>query len=134
MAVPVARRQLLAEPAKLVVSVSTVAAAVALVLLLSGLRRGIGEQVTTYIDHQPAVMVAQAGTRGFQAQTSILDEATVRRITGVRGVRDAAPITQGYAMLELHSRRVLALMIGYEPGRGGGPWQLESGREPRASG
>jgi YHS domain-containing protein len=39
--VPVARRQLLAEPAKLVVAVLAVGAAVALVLLLSGLRRGL---------------------------------------------------------------------------------------------
>lgn len=54
--VPVAWRQLRAEPAKLVVALVAVAAAVSLVLLLSGLRRGMGEQVTTYLDHQPAVV------------------------------------------------------------------------------
>jgi hypothetical protein len=47
--VPVARRQLLAEPAKLIVAVLAVAAAVALVLLLSGLRRGPGKQATIYL-------------------------------------------------------------------------------------
>lgn len=47
--VPVARRQLAAEPAKLAVSVLAIAAAVAVVLLLTGLRRGMGEQVTLYI-------------------------------------------------------------------------------------
>ena len=134
MSVPVARRQLLAEPAKLVVAVGAVGAAVALVLLLSGLRRGIGEQVTTYVDRQPPVIVAQAGTRGFQAQTSILDSRRVDLIAAVDGVADAAPITQGYAMLRLHSRRVLALLIGYDRGRRGGPWALATGRDPRTDG
>ena len=61
--VPVAWRQLLAEPAKLVVAV---AAAVARVLLLSGLRRGIGQQVT-YLGRQPPVLVGQVRARAFQA-------------------------------------------------------------------
>lgn len=69
--VPVARRQLLSEPAKLIVALLAVAAAVALVLLLTGLRRGLGQQATIYLDHQPAVLVGQAGTRDFLSQTSV---------------------------------------------------------------
>ena len=69
--VPVARRQLLAEPAKLAVSVVAIAAAVALVLLLTGLRRGIGEQVTLYLDRQPGLLVGQAGARNFIGQASV---------------------------------------------------------------
>jgi len=132
--VPVARRQLLAERAQLVVAVLAVGAAVALVLLLSGLRRGIGEQETVYLDHQPAVLVGQSGTRDFLSQTSVLPENLGARIAAVPGVQDAAPISEGYAMLSLHGRRVLTLLIGYDQGRGGGRWQLESGREPRAFG
>jgi putative ABC transport system permease protein len=131
-AVPVARRQLLKEPAKLAVTVLAVAAAVALVLLLSGLRRGIGQQVTLYIDHQPPVLVAQAGARDFMAQTSVLPEALGARIERVPGVAAATPISQQFAMLTLHERRVLALLIGYDPGKPGGPWRLASGRRPRA--
>lgn len=64
-AVPVARRQLLADPAKLIVALVAVAAAVALVLLLSGLRRGMGEQATIYLDHQPpAPPTVASSTRG----------------------------------------------------------------------
>jgi putative ABC transport system permease protein len=128
--VPVAWRQLRAEPAKLVVALVAVAAAVALVLLLSGLRRGIGEQVTTYLDHQPAVVVGQEGTRDFVAQTSVLSQQTATQIARVVGVADASPISEGYAMLGLHSKRVLTLLIGYDPGRLGGPWQLAEGRQP----
>lgn len=132
--VPVARRQLLAERPKLVVAVLAVGAAVALVLLLSGLRRGIGEQVTVYLDHQPPVLVGQSGARDFLSQTSVLPENLAARIAAVPGVRDATPISEGYAMLSLHGRRVLTLLIGYDQGRRGGPWELQSGREPRAFG
>ena len=132
--VPVARRQLLSEPAKLVVAVLAVGAAVAWVLLLSGLRRGLGEQATVYLDRQPPVLVGQAGTRDFLSQTSVLPDAVARRLGRVAGVADAAPISEGYAMLRLHGRRVLTLLIGYDQGRRGGPWSLARGRRPLARG
>lgn len=75
--VPVARRQLLAQPRKLTVALIAVAAAETLVLLLGGLRRGIGEQVTTYLDRQPPVLVGQAGAQDFLSQTSVLLPETV---------------------------------------------------------
>ncbi len=131
-AVPIARRQLLSEPAKVVVALVAVAAAVTLVLLLSGLRRGMGEQVTVYLDHQPPVLVATAGARDFVAQTSILRERTAAQVSRVAGVADAAPITEGFAMFSLHERRVLTLLVGYDPDQRGGPWRLAEGRRPNA--
>ncbi|HEU5065563.1 MAG TPA: ABC transporter permease [Gaiellaceae bacterium] len=132
--VPIARRQLLSERSKLAVTVLAVAAAVALVLLLSGLRRGIGEQVTLYVDRQPPVLVAQAGARNFLAQTSVLPEGLGKRVERVPGVAAATPISQQFAMFTLHERRVLAILIGYDPGKAGGPWELASGRAPHAAG
>ena len=58
--VPVARRQLLAEPAKLVVAVLAVGAAVALVLLLSGLRRGISPRLPEMYPRRTRVLHEQA--------------------------------------------------------------------------
>lgn len=130
--VPVGRRQLLAEPAKLATAVVAVAAAVALVLILNGLRRGIGEQVTLYLDRQPPVLVGQPGIRDFQSQTSVVGPQAAARVARVPGVADAAPITQGYAMLGLHRKRVLTLLVGYDDGRRGGPWQIAQGRPPTA--
>ena len=132
--VPVGRRQLLAEPAKLAVSVLAIAAAVALVLLLTGLRRGMGEQVTLYIDRQPALLVGQAGARNFIGQTSVLPEALGERLERVPGVAAATPISKQFAMLTLHGRRVLPLLVGFDPGKPGGPWDLAAGRAPRAEG
>ena len=132
--VPVAWRQLAAEPAKLAVSVLAIAAAVALVLLLTGLRRGIGEQVTLYVDRQPAVLVGQAGSRNFIGQTSVLPETMGERLERVPGVAAATPISKQFAMLTLHGRRVLPLLVGFDPGKPGGPWSLAAGRTPRAQG
>ena len=132
--VPVAWRQLAAEPAKLAVSVLAIAAAVALVLLLSGLRRGMGEQVTLYVDRQPAVLVGQAGSRNFIGQTSVLPETMGERLERVPGVAAATPISKQFAMLTLHGRRVLPLLVGFDPGKPGGPWSLAAGRGPRAQG
>lgn len=133
-AVPIAWRQLISEPPKLAVTVLAVAAAVALVLLLSGLRSGISEQVTLYIDHQPPVLVGQAGARNFLAQTSVLPETLGERLGRVPGVARATPISQQFAMLTLHERRVLAILIGFDPGKAGGPWELAAGRAPRSLG
>lgn len=52
--VPLARRQLLHEPLKLILALVGVTLAVALVGLLFGLREGIRRQVTTYADHAGA--------------------------------------------------------------------------------
>ena len=131
-AVPVARRQLLAEPAKLAISVLAIAAAVALVLLLTGLRHGIAAQATLYLDRQPSVLVGQAGVRNFMGQTSVLPETLGKRLEGMPGVAAATPISEQFAMLSLHGRRVLPLLVGYDPGKLGGPWSLAAGRPPRA--
>ena len=132
--VPVARRQLFSNPTKLAVSVLAVAAAITLVLLLSGLRRGMGDQVTTYLRHEPPVVVGQTGTRNFLSQSSVLTAATVARISQVEGVADASPITEGSSMFPLHGKRIPTVLVGFDPGRRGGPWVLSSGRAPRALG
>jgi putative ABC transport system permease protein len=129
-----ARRQLMAEPAKLAVTLAAVAAAMALVLLLAGLRRGIGEQTTLYVDRQAPVLVGQKGVRNFIAQPSVLPDAVGSRLASVPGVASVTPVTEGYAMFRLHDQRVLSLLVGFDPGRGGGPWELAAGRRPSGPG
>ena len=134
MAVPIVRRQMLSERPRLVVTIMAVAAAIALVLLLAGLRRGMGEQVTLYLDRQAPVLVAQDGARNFLSQTSVLPESVIGQIGRVPGVAETTPVSQQYAMLRLHARPVLALLIGYDPGTPGGPWSIASGRAARGAG
>jgi putative ABC transport system permease protein len=41
------------------------------------------------------------------------------------------PILSQFVILDLHDKKQPAYMIGYDPKRGGGPWELAAGREPR---
>jgi putative ABC transport system permease protein len=79
-------------------------------------------------------VVAERGSRDFLAQTSVLPVGFRRAIQRVPGVGLVTPINQQFAMLTLHDRRVLSLLIGYDSGAPGGPWTMASGRTPRASG
>ena len=67
----------------------------ALVLLLAGLRRGIAEQTTLYVDRQAPVLVSRKGVRNFIAQPSVLPDALGARIASVPGVKVVTPVTEG---------------------------------------
>ena len=86
--------------------------------------------MTTYLRHEPPVLVGQEGTRNFLSQTSVLPDTDVGEVAQVPGVAQVAPISQGYAMLTLHGKHVLTVLVGYEPGGVGGPWVLAEGRAP----
>ena len=135
--VPLAWRQLGSDRAKLAATLAVVGAACALVLLLVGLRQGIAQQVSVYLDHQPApsVLVARKGTQNFLlGRTSVLPLTVGDRVRNVPGVERVIPVANEYAMLDLHGRKVLALLIGYDPAAGGGPWRIVAGRAPAATG
>jgi len=134
MSVPVARRQLLSEPARLAATILAVAAATALVLLLSGLRRGIVEQATAYLDHQPAVLVHQRGVDNFLGADSALPESVGVGLAAVPGVKNVSPITTVETIIELHEQQVSLLFVGFDPGADGGPWRVVEGRAPRGDG
>jgi putative ABC transport system permease protein len=129
--VPLARRQLGAERAKLVLAVIGVALSVALVGLLLGLRAGIAKQVTRYEDRSGAqVYVGGAGARDLMVTDSVVPASLAARIERlVRGAQ-AAPMTASLEMLTLHGRKTATLVIGFEPGHLGGPWQMRDGRPP----
>ena len=134
--VPLARRQLLHEPLKLALAFAGVAAAVALVALLLGLRQGINQQVTTYEDNAGAdVYVASGDTRSFLSPgASALPDSMGPAMSRVPGVSEAAPITNGLTVLRLHDKRVASMLIGYEPGALGGPWEMFRGQPPSGPG
>ena len=135
--VPLGWRQLLSEPAKLLATLGVVGVACALVLLLLGLRQGIAKQVSVYVDHQTStpLLVARSGTQNFLlGRTSVLPIAVADAIGSVPGVARVVPVANEYAMLDLHGRKVLTLLIGYDPARGGGPWSVAAGRAPRRLG
>lgn len=134
--VPIGRRQLTHEPVKLVLALAGVALAVALVGLLFGLREGINRQVSTFEDNAGAdVYVASKGTRDFPTSgSSTLPASLARQVSAVPGVAEAAPVTSSLGILALHDKRVATLLVGFEPGRLGQPWDMAEGRRPSQAG
>src|SRR5215207_1434633 len=134
--VPLARRQLLHEPLKLGLALAGVTLAVALVGLLFGLREGIRQQVTTFVDNAGAeVYVAPRDSRSFvTGGPPALPASLARELERQPGVEQTGPIVSSEAILRLHDQRVATQLVGFQPGRLGSPWKLAAGRAPARSG
>ena len=132
--VPLARRQLTHEPIKLALALGGVALAVALVGLLFGLREGIGRQVTTYVDNAggDVYIAAPESSSLVTAGPPALDARLADRVKEVPGVADAGAIIAQLGILRLHDKKLATLLVGFDQGRPGGPWELDEGRAPRA--
>ena len=130
--VPLARRNLLADPRRLVASAAGVGLAIMLILLLDGLWAGIKTNVTTYEDHVGAdLYVAQAGTHNFYGAISVIPTSTVDAVRADPGVDWAVPVRGFFSITDLHGRKAPTFVIGSIPGARGGAWALSSGRAPR---
>ena len=131
--VPLARRNLLAEPRRLAASALGVGMAIMLILLLDGLWAGIQANITTYEDNVGAdLYVAQPGTRNFFGAVSVIPADTVDAVRADPDVDWAAGVRGFFSIVELHDTKVATYVIGSTPGDRGGPWELRQGRAPSA--
>lgn len=127
--VPLARRNLLAEPRRLAASALAVGMAVMLILLLDGLWAGLRSQVTRYEDEAGAQLyVVASGTRSLFAEGSTIPISTLDTVERADGVDWAAPVRGRFAILDLHGRKVATTLVGSVPGAHGGPWAMADGR------
>ena len=132
--VPLARRNILAERRRLVMSLLGVGAAVALVLLLQGLWSGTRLQVSAYQDNVEAdLYVAEIGTKNFATDNSVVPEGIGKSIGELPKVDGVAPIISRWALLDLHARKQGVALIGSQPGQMGGPWRFSAGRAVEAA-
>ncbi|HEX6579676.1 MAG TPA: FtsX-like permease family protein [Actinomycetota bacterium] len=132
-AVPVGRRNLLADRRRLLISVGGVGAALALILFLQGLWLGFQRQITAYEDNVGAdLFIAEPGTRSFLGESSTVSLESVAEIEAMLDVDRADAIVSRGAVLDLHGRKQFASVIGSRPGGLGGPWALAEGRVSRA--
>lgn len=132
--VPVARRNLTGQRARLAMSVGGVGLALLLVLTLNAVFAGVTRQVTAYVDHSGAdVIVAQRGVTTMHMSNSSLPLATVQRVRRVPGVAGVAPILYRSVVLKTGQGQAYTYLIGF---RGkGGPWgAVEGGRVPPPGG
>ncbi len=127
-----ARRNLFQDKIRLALSVSGVALAVMLILLLNGFLAGMYRQITSYLDYSPgSIVMAQKGVRNLLGATSLLPQEAAIEAEAVEGVTKVIPVLSQFVILDLHDKKQPAYLVGYDPDQGGGPWNIISGREPQ---
>ncbi|HEX9925491.1 MAG TPA: ABC transporter permease [Anaerolineae bacterium] len=125
-------RNLFQQKFRLALSIGGVALAMMLVVFLNGFQSGIFRQVTAYLDHTPAeVIVAQEDVTTMLGATSLLPASAADLARGVPDIDQVIPIVSRFIILDIHEKKVVAYLVGYEPKTGGGPWALKTGRTPQ---
>lgn len=126
--VSVARKSLFADKLRFAISAGGVALSVALILVVNGFFVGMNRQITAYLDNTGAdLLVAQKDTRNFLGTRSAVPLWRERDIARTRGVADVFPVLASYAVLDIAGRKEFALLVGYDPAKGGGPWRMLEG-------
>jgi putative ABC transport system permease protein len=121
------------ERRRALLGVGGVAVTLLMVLLLDGVFAGAMRQITRYIDASPAdVIAAQTSVRNMHMAASAVPLAAVDELRAEPDVAWADPILYESSTLVADGGRELAYVIGYEPGRNGGPTALVAGREPQS--
>jgi putative ABC transport system permease protein len=130
--VPLARRNLFADPRRVLLSTGGVAVALLLVLVLAGIFAGAMRQLTAYVDGSGAdLIVSQRGVRTMHMSTTVLRPDIAERVLDVRGVAWAEPIGYTTGMVATPSGRLTTYVFGVDPAaRHGGPSALVAGRPP----
>jgi putative ABC transport system permease protein len=124
---------LFVERRRAALGVVGVALALLIVLALGAVFDGAMREVTRYIDTAKAdVFVAQSGVRNLHMSLSALPKATVEEVRSIQGVQRADPILYETSPLRVGELRQLSYLIGYAPGRPGGPAEIADGAEPGA--
>ena len=124
-------RNLFQQKFRLALSLSGVALAMMLIILLNGFQAGIYKQVTAYLDHMPAdLIVAEEDVTNMLGVTSLLPANAADLARGVPGLAQVIPVVSKFVILDIHDKKVVAYLVGYDPDMGGGPWALKAGRVP----
>jgi len=111
-----ARRNLLADPLRFLLSVLGVAISIGLILLLAGYRSGVYGQASAYLENTPGtVVVAERGIRDFLGTSSALPAGTEANVREAPGVERVIPVVSQFVTFERHGRKDGFFLIGYDP-------------------
>ncbi len=136
MRVSVARRNLFSDPTRLLISVGGVAVAILLIIVLLAVYTGSLRQMSAYVDNVDAdLWVAQSGSPDMLHSFSVVPATLVDEIAGVDGVAEVWPLTSRTTLVDINGKKNSLILVGYQPGGAGGPWEISEGRgEPGPGG
>lgn len=99
------------------------------VLSMIGIYRGLVDDALILVRAPSAdLWVVEGGTRGPFAESSRIPRDTRDGVARLAGVAKAGVVTYQSVQIELEQRPVRLFVVGYEPGRPGGPVTVAEGR------
>ena len=102
----------------------------AVVITMAGIYRGQTADALALARAIAAdVWVVEAGTHGPFAESSRIPGDTREIVARINGVAEAGSVTLQTVQIERGGRRLRLQVVGFEPGRPGGPVRLVAGRE-----
>ncbi len=127
--VSLARKNLLAEKTRLLISIGGVAFAVLLILVLQGLYQGWDRKMGTYIERSGAdIWVAQEGADDMFHSFSLLPRDLRNELEDVAGVTKVHPLQSRRYTFEIGSKEAMTVVVGFHPESGvGGPLEMVEG-------
>jgi len=132
-ALSLALRNLGQDRLRFALSVVGVGLALMLVLFLMGLREGALRGAVVYLDNAPGpVAVMPPGVSGSIGANAaqLLTPEKIDAVLQTEGVASITPVLLTMGFADLHGTKELIRLVGYDGALGGGPWNLQSGREP----
>jgi len=101
----------------------------AVVITMAGIYRGQTADALALVRTIDAdLWVVEAGTHGPFAESSRIPGDTREMVARINGVADAGSITLQNIQIERRGRKLRLQVVGYEPGRPGGPLRIVAGR------
>ncbi len=130
MSVPLTRRYIFHERGKLALSVASVAASLALILLLLGFREGLYATLTAYVDNIGAdLIVAQSGVQGMFSSNSAVSLSLHDNAVAAANATEAGHILLADVIFTRGEVKTPVLLVGYDPETTlGSPWKIGRGR------
>ena len=124
-------RNLTNEPTRMAISVTGIALALVLILVIAGIFAGSEEFAVAYIKNEPApIWLMQSGVANMHMSSSYIAPELIIEAEQIEGIKDITGVLYTGGNLESGEDSILGYIIGVNPqAEIGGPWKLVEGRQ-----
>jgi len=124
-------RNLTNEPTRMAISVTGIALALVLILVIAGIFAGSEEFAVAYIKNEPApIWLMQSGVSNMHMSSSYIAPELITEAEQIVGVKDITGVLYSGGNLESGEDSILGYIIGVDPqAEIGGPWKLVEERQ-----
>lgn len=133
--ISLARKNLLHEKLRFLISIGGVGFSVMLILIILSLYRGWNDKLGRYVENVDAdVWVVQSGAKDMFHSTSLFPLKFIDELKNVEGVESVRPLIGRRLPLEKDGVEAMLIMIGYDTEEGtGGPSEIVKGNKPQSN-